>query len=114
MGRTVRAATVGGTKEGISTSLDADAVQLVTALALFFMAIGPVKGFGLTTALGILCDLVTMFLFKAPMLRLLGLGTLQKNPRFWGIANDLAEAEELREARGAAPARGKKGGVAHA
>lgn len=114
MGRQVRAAAIGGTKEGISTSLDADAVQLVTALALFFMAVGPVKGFGLTTALGILCDLVTMFLFKAPALRLLAMGTIQAHPRFWGVASDLAEAEELKESRDAAPARGKKGGVAHA
>ena len=114
MGRSVRAATIGGTKEGISTSLDADAVQLVTALALFFMAVGPVKGFGLTTALGILCDLVTMFLFKAPSLRLLGLGTIQKNPKFWGIASDMAEAEELMEEQKALRASGKKGGVAHA
>ena len=114
MGRTVRAATIGGTKEGISTSLDADAVQLVTALALFFMAVGPVKGFGLTTALGILCDLVTMFLFKAPMLRLLGLGALQKHPKFWGIANDLAEAEELKGQQSVTPVRAKKGGVSNA
>ncbi|MBP3894629.1 MAG: protein translocase subunit SecD [Atopobiaceae bacterium] len=114
MGRSVRAATIGGTKEGISTSLDADAVQLVTALALFFMAVGPVKGFGLTTALGILCDLVTMFLFKAPALRLLGLGTIQKHPKFWGIAADMAEAEELMEAQKTSRASGKKGGVAHA
>ena len=89
-------------------------MQLVTALALFFMAVGPVKGFGLTTALGIVCDLVTMFLFKAPALRLLGLGTIQKHPRFWGVAADLAEAEELKEARATAPAKNRKGGVAHA
>ena len=113
MGRTVRNAAIGGTKEGISTSLDADAVQLVTALALFFMAIGPVKGFGLTTALGILCDLVTMFLFKAPALRLLGEGAIQKNPKFWGIAADLAEAEELNGAS-ASDVKDRKGGVAHA
>ena len=114
MGRSVRNAAIGGTKEGISTSLDADAVQLVTALALFFMAVGPVKGFGLTTALGILCDLVTMFLFKAPALRLLGSGTIQAHPKFWGIASDLAEAEELKQEMAAADAASKKGGVAHA
>ena len=89
-------------------------MQLVTALALFFMAVGPVKGFGLTTALGILCDLVTMFLFKAPALRLLGLGTIQKHPKFWGIAADMDEAEELMEAQKTSRASGKKGGVAHA
>ncbi len=114
MGRSVRAAAIGGAKEGISTSLDADAVQLVTALALFFMAVGPVKGFGLTTALGILCDLITMFMFKAPALCLLSLGTIQKNPKFWGIAQDLAEAEELKEQRNATPGKAMKGGVANA
>ena len=113
MGRSVRAAAIGGTKEGISTSLDADAVQLVTALALFFMAVGPVKGFGLTTALGIMCDLATMFLFKAPAMRLLALGTIQRNPRFWGIANDLAEAEELL-GQSASDVPARKGGVANA
>ncbi len=114
MGRSVRNAAIGGTKEGISTSLDADAVQLVTALALFFMAVGPVKGFGLTTALGILCDLATMFLFKAPALRWLGLGTIQKHPGFWGVANDLAEAQEAQEALKAPRGRAGKGGVTNA
>lgn len=114
MGRTVRNAAISGTKHGIATSLDADAVQLVTALALFFMATGAVKGFGLTTALGILCDVATMFLFKAPVLRLLAQGSIQARPRLWGVADDLAEAAELKAAGAAGPARGKKGGVAHA
>jgi preprotein translocase subunit SecD/SecD/SecF fusion protein len=114
MGRSVNAAAIGGTKEGIQTSLDADAVQLVTALALFIMAVGPVKGFGLTTALGIMCDLVTMFLFKAPALRLLARGTIQAHPKFWGIASELAEAEELKTERAAARTQTKKGGVSHA
>jgi preprotein translocase subunit SecD/SecD/SecF fusion protein len=55
-----------------------------------------------------------MFLFKAPALRWLGLGTIQKHPRFWGIANDLAEAQELKEKNAAPQARAEKGGVAHA
>lgn len=113
-GKSIRTAADSGAKHGIQTSLDADAVQLVTALALFFMAVGPVKGFGLTTALGILCDLLTMFMFKGPMIRLLGMGTIQKHPKFWGIASDLAEAEELKKEGGARDARAQKGGVAHA
>ncbi len=113
-GKSIRNAADSGARHGIQTSLDADAVQLVTALALFFMAVGPVKGFGLTTALGILCDLVTMFLFKGPMIRLLGLGTIQAHPKFWGVASDLAEAEELRAKGSASDARAQKGGVAHA
>lgn len=103
MGRSVKNASVTGAKHGIMTSLDADAVTLVTALALFFVAVGPVKGFGLTLALGVLCDIVTMLCFKAPALRLLSLGTIQKHPGFWGVKGDLDEAEQAQEA---SPAKG--------
>lgn len=113
MGKTVRNASVSGTSHGIRTSLDADVVTLVTALALFFVATGDVRGFGLTLALGVACDIVTMFCFKAPALRLLSLGTIQKNPGFWGIAHDVAEAE--RKAAGATGvSRVQKGGEADA
>ena len=113
MGKTVRNASVSGTSHGIRTSLDADVVTLVTALALFFVATGDVRGFGLTLALGVACDIVTMFFFKAPALRLLAMGTIQKAPAFWGIAADLEEAK--RGADGAASvARVQKGGEADA
>ena len=46
MGRTVKNASVSGARHGIMTSLDADIVTLVTALALFFVGTGTVKGFG--------------------------------------------------------------------
>ena len=107
MGRSVRQASVSGVKHGIATSLDADAVTLVTALALFFVAVGSVKGFGLTLMLGVACDLITMFAFKAPALRLLA-PSIEAHPGFWGVKHDLDEAESR------ADARGTKGGVAHA
>ena len=97
-------ASVSGAKHGIMTSLDADAVSLVTALALFFVAVGPVKGFGLTLALGVVCDVITMFCFKAPALRLLALHTIEKHPGFWGIKHDLAEGQRKRDAMSVATA----------
>ena len=108
MGRTIRNASISGVKHGIGTSVDADMVTFVSAVALFFVAVGPVKGFGLTLALCILCDLVTMFAFKAPALRLLARGTIQANPAFWGVADDIEEAEAARVAASG------KGGVANA
>lgn len=108
MGRTVRNASLTGVKHGIGTSVDADVVTLVSALALFFIAVGQVKGFGLTLALGIVCDLITMYCFKAPAIRLLARGTFQKNPKFWGIAGDLEEAAQK------ADPESVKGGVANA
>ena len=99
MGRTVRNASVSGTSHGIRTSLDADVVTLITALALLVVATGDVRGFGLTLALGVVCDVVTMFLFKAP--------------GFWGISQDLAEAQRKADAR-TSVTRVQKGGEANA
>ena len=119
MGRTVKNASVSGTKHGIRTSLDADVVTLVTALALFFVATGDVRGFGLTLALGVVCDIVTMFCFKAPALRLLANGAIQAKPDFWGVAGDLAEGEgksagSSKEAGSTRVTRVQKGGEADA
>lgn len=85
MGRSVRAASITGVKHGIMTSIDADLVTLVSALTLFFLASASVKGFGLTLALGIMCDIVMMLLFKAPIIRLLAPHAISRNPGFWGI-----------------------------
>lgn len=85
MGRSVRAASITGVKHGIMTSIDADLVTLVSALTLFFLASASVKGFGLTLALGIFCDILMMLLFKAPIIRLLAPHSIAKNPGFWGV-----------------------------
>jgi protein-export membrane protein SecD len=105
MGKTVRSAANSGTKHAIITSADADIVTFVSALALFVLAIGPVKGFALTLMLGIGCDLVMMLVFSRPLIMLLGETIIPKMPAFWGIP------EEAAQTRGAAV---KKGGAANA
>lgn len=85
MGRSVRAASITGVRHGILTSIDADLVTLVSALTLFFLASASVKGFGLTLALGIVCDIVMMLLFKAPIIRLLAPKSIARHPGFWGV-----------------------------
>lgn len=85
MGRSVRAASITGVRHGIETSIDADLVTLVSALTLFFLASASVKGFGMTLALGIVCDIVMMLLLKAPLIRLLAPKIITRHPGFWGI-----------------------------
>ncbi len=97
MGRSVRAASITGVRHAIMTSIDADLVTLVSALSLFFLATSSVKGFGLTLALGIVCDIVMMLLFKAPLIRLLAPRSIAKHPGFWGI-RDSQEASSGYEA----------------
>ncbi len=94
-GRSVKAAAEGGAREGILTSIDADVVTLVSALVLYFVALGDVRGFGLTLALGILCDLLVMALFSGPIVRLLGRVQVAKHPGFWGMRDEINEGEYI-------------------
>ena len=112
MGRSVKAASISGVKHAIFTSIDADLVTLVSALSLFFLASASVKGFGLTLTLGILCDIVMMLVFKAPLIRLLAPKAIAKHPGFWGIGDSLAAAkdyEALAKAEGVTVAEAEAG-----
>ncbi len=101
MGRSVRASSITGVKHAIITSIDADFVTLISALALFFISVGAVKGFGLTLAIGVVCDILTMLLFKAPLIRLLAPKVISRHPGFWGVKEDEEYAESIGEmARG--------------
>ena len=97
MGRSVRAASITGVRHAIVTSIDADLVTLVSAGALFFLASASVKGFGLTLGLGILCDIIMMLIFKAPLIRLLAPRSIEKTPGFWGIKDSLQASENYRK-----------------
>lgn len=105
MGKSVKNASKSGVRHAILTSIDADLVTLVSALSLFFLASASVKGFGLTLALGIFCDIAMMLLFKAPLIRLLAPRVIAKNPKFWDVDDSLnaaAEYERVASAEGAA------------
>ncbi|NTU70799.1 MAG: protein translocase subunit SecD [Coriobacteriia bacterium] len=104
MGRTYRSAAQSGTKHAIGTSVDADLVTFVSALVLFLVAIGPVKGFALTLMLGIGCDILMMIMYKRPMIMLLAESVIPKAPALWGVA---------REGVAAGSSESKKGGVSN-
>jgi len=85
MGKTIRSAANSGSWHGVMTSIDADLVTLVSGLALYFVAIGPVRGFAFTLMLGVACDFAMMLLFKRPLIMLLAESVISKSPAFWGL-----------------------------
>ena len=108
MGRSIKAASQSGVRHAILTSIDADLVTLVSALALFFLASASVKGFGMTLALGIFCDIVMMLIFKAPLIRLMAPRTISKHPDFWNVhdcLNAVGGTEQLVEDEAKTPAQ---------
>ena len=84
-GKTHRSAAKSAVRHAIATSIDADVVTLVSAVALYAFAIGPVRGFAFTLILGIVVDLIAALLFTGPTVRMLAEGTMSKAPAFWGV-----------------------------
>jgi preprotein translocase subunit SecD len=91
MGKSLRSAARSGTKHAIWTSLDADVVTLVTAVALYAVAIGPVRGFALTLMLGIGIDIVVMTLFTRTAVILLA-ERAGKTPWVFGLGGGDVDA----------------------
>ncbi|OYN98473.1 protein translocase subunit SecD [Enemella evansiae] len=70
-GRSLRSAVETGWQKSRSTILIADAVSLLSALVLFILAIGGIKGFAFTLGLTTLIDIAVVFWFTKPMMTLL-------------------------------------------
>lgn len=85
MGKSPRTAAKSGTKHALLTSIDADIVTFVSAIFLYALAIGPVRGFALTLILGLVTDLTVGFLFTRPMVIMLAESVIPKTPALWGV-----------------------------
>jgi preprotein translocase subunit SecD len=70
-GRSLRTAVETGWRRARQTILIADAVSMLSALILFILAIGSVKGFAFTLGLTTLIDVLVVFMFTKPLMTLL-------------------------------------------
>ncbi|MGV8845570.1 protein translocase subunit SecD [Tessaracoccus sp.] len=71
-GRSLRSAIMTGWVKARSTIVVADMVSLLSAIVLFVLAVGGVKGFAFTLGLTTLIDLAVIFFFTHPLMQLLG------------------------------------------
>lgn len=100
MGKSVRSAAKSGSLHAVWTSVDADLVTFVSAVVLFAVAIGPVRGFALTMILGIFCDIAMMLLYKRPALMMLAENLIPKAPVFWGVPKAAVAAPDASAKKG--------------
>ena len=84
-GRSTRSAIDRGTKRALKTILVADFVTGSAAVILFFLAVGPVKGFALTLGLATLTDVFVAFFFTRPVLLMMGRTNVFESRGFMGI-----------------------------
>ncbi len=70
-GRSLRTAVESGWRRARQTILIADAVSMLSAVVLFILAIGSVKGFAFTLGLTTVIDVLVVFMFSKPLVTLL-------------------------------------------
>ena len=70
-GRSLRTAIETGWRRARQTILIADGVSMLSALILFILAIGSVKGFAFTLGLTTIIDVMVVFMFTKPLMTLL-------------------------------------------
>lgn len=113
-GRSLVAAIDRGWDRAKRTILVSDAVSLMAAIVLYFLAVGGVRGFAFTLGLTTIIDVIVVFWFTHPML------TLLVRTKFFGGGHKLSgldpvhlgQTVALARGRGAAAARQKRAKVA--
>jgi preprotein translocase subunit SecD len=88
-GKSLRASVDRGMTRAFRTILIADFVTAAAAVILFFLAVGPVRGFALTLGLATLTDVMVAYFFTRPAVTLLARTKLFTEGRFIGMRSAL-------------------------
>lgn len=84
-GRSFRSAVPRGWERAKRTILSADAVSILSAVILYVVAIGDVKGFAFTLGLSTVLDLVVVYMVTHPMVALASGSNVFNSARFSGL-----------------------------
>lgn len=84
-GRTFRSSVSRGWERARRTILSADAVTFLSAIILYMLAVGDVKGFAFTLGLSTALDLVIVFLVTHPLVTLAARSKMLSSPRWSGL-----------------------------
>lgn len=85
-GKTLRSAMESGFSRAFITILDSNITTLMAAAVLFYLGTGPIKGFAITLALGVLISMFTAIAVTRYMLRFLIASNIASSPAFYGAS----------------------------
>jgi preprotein translocase subunit SecD len=91
-GRSVRAATERGYQSGIKTVLTANGAAFIGAFLLWYLTVGPVRGFAYFLGLSVILDLFVAILFTRPLILLLARSPRFAKAKFFGIGSSTDQA----------------------
>lgn len=90
-GRTLRSAMDAGFGRAFVTIFDSNVTTLMAAAILFYLGTGPIKGFAVTLALGVVLSMFTAITVTKYLLRFLIYSNITKNPWIFGVAAPKAD-----------------------
>lgn len=91
-GRSVRSATERGYESGIKTVFTANGAAFIGAFLLWYLTVGPVRGFAYFLGLSVILDLAVAVLFTRPLILLLARSPRFAKARFFGIGASTDQA----------------------
>ncbi|HEU5084640.1 MAG TPA: protein translocase subunit SecD [Acidimicrobiales bacterium] len=95
-GRTLRSAVDGTFASAFSTIVKADVASLIGAAVLYFLTVGPVRGFALFLGISTTLDLIASYFFMRPVvLMLVKSRRLEGSRRLFGMPRPAHPAEEV-------------------
>ncbi|MEJ7764327.1 MAG: protein translocase subunit SecD, partial [Acidimicrobiales bacterium] len=89
-GRSVKASVGRSFNRAWRTILVADGTSFIGAVILWWLTVGPVRGFALTLALSTALDVVIAWFFTRPMVAILGRSRFFTEARFFGLNRSLS------------------------
>lgn len=97
-GKTLRSAIDAGFGRALVTIFDSNITTLMAAAVLFYLGTGPVKGFAVTLALGVVLSMFTAVTVTKFLLHFLIYSNFTTNPAFFGVgAGKPANTEEVKK-----------------
>lgn len=93
-GRTIRSSIDRGFSSAFRTILAANATSLIGAAILYFLSIGPVRGFAFFLGVSTLLDIIIAWFFTRPAVALLARNHFFTDMRFFGVARGLVAPSE--------------------
>ena len=84
-GLSLRSAIDAGFKRGFAAVFDANATTLITAIVLYFLGTGPIRGFAVTLSIGIVASMFTAVTMTRWFLHLVAVSGVAKNLKLYGV-----------------------------
>ena len=91
-GKSVRRATELGYQQGIRTVITANGAAFIGAFLLWYLTVGPVRGFAYFLAISVVIDMLVAIAFTRPLILLLSRSRWFADAKFFGVATSTDQA----------------------